>query len=39
MAIVELTGGIAEGSPLYDIMMARDIIPGEQPSYMACKTI
>lgn len=39
MAIVELTGGLSEGSPLYDIMMARDIIPGEQPGYMTCKTL
>lgn len=39
MAVVELTGGLDNGSPLYNIMLAQNIVPGEQPSYMVCKEI
>jgi len=43
MAVINMSGAVAgalnEGSPLYNIMMAQDIVPGEQPSYMVCKEI
>ena len=39
MAIVSMSNGIEQGSPLYDIMMCQNIIPGEQPSYAVCKEI
>lgn len=39
MAVVSMTSGIDQGSPLYDIMMAQSIVPGEQPSYMVAKEI
>ena len=39
MAVVSMSNGIEQGSPLYDIMMAQSIAPGEQPSYMVAKEI
>lgn len=32
-------GGIQENSQLYNLMMASDIVPGQQPSYELCKLI
>ena len=31
--------GIGEGSPLYQMLMATQIVPGDQPSYELCKII
>lgn len=39
MAVISMSSGIDQGSPLYDIMMCQNIVPGEQPSYMVCKEI
>jgi Protein of unknown function (DUF1073) len=34
-----LGAGIPEGSPLYRILMATDIVPGDEPSYETCKIL